>query len=120
MGVSSAATLHPSTETQAEPGKVRAEQTPTFPPSGNPSPAEINRQQNSPAAADRGQDEVKLHWQPPGETVVYQFVNQQGTLIEQVPSKQELNLAREISQELAQEAATEKPAGVEGGKDNGH
>ena len=52
--------------------------------------------------------------------MVYQFVNQQGAVIEQEPSEQELNQAREISQELAQEAARAEPAGVEGGKDNGH
>src|ERR1700683_2643347 len=107
MSVSPALTYPTSTEPQAEPGQVRADQTPpqAFPPSGNDSGEEVSKTQSAPAPAPRGQDEVKLQWQPPGETAVYQFVNQQGTLILQVPSEQELNLSREISQELAQEEA---------------
>jgi hypothetical protein len=31
-----------------------------------------------------------------------------------------LNIARDISQKLAQEGITEKPAVIEGGKDHGH
>jgi hypothetical protein len=92
----------------------------TFPPSGNDAAEEQSPAQSASTAAPRGQDEVKLQWQPPGETAVYQFVNQQGTLILQVPSEQELNLSREISQELAQKEAAKMQAPVgEGGKDNG-
>lgn len=56
------------------------------------------------AVAVRPQDEVKLQFEPPGEIAVYQFVDQHGTLILQVPPQQMLDLARQISQELAQEA----------------
>jgi hypothetical protein len=69
--------------------------------------------------ASRGQDEVKLQWEPPNETAVYQFVDHQGSLIVQVPSMQELNQAREISQELAQESAPKEAPAVEGAKNNG-
>jgi hypothetical protein len=109
-------------EAQAEQGNVRVDQAPpqTFPPSGSDSTGNESQAQSASTPAPRGQDEVKLQWQPPGDTVVYQFVNQQGTLILQVPSEQELNLSRQISQELAQEEAP-KPQAVagEGGKDNG-
>lgn len=60
-----------------------------------------------------------MQMEPPGEIAVYQFVNQQGTLVLQVPPQPVLNLAVEISQELAQEAAP-KAAGIEGEKDHGH
>jgi len=56
----------------------------------------------------------------PDQAVIYQFLNQQGGLILQVPSKQILGPAHEISQELTQEAAPQESAGIEGGKDNGH
>jgi len=64
-------------------------------------------------------DVVKVQLEPPDEIAVYQFVDQQGTLILQVPPQVLLNLARDISQELAAETAA-KSAAVEGGKDNGH
>lgn len=66
------------------------------------------------------QDEVKVQIELPAEIAVYQFVNQQGTLVLQVPPQQVLNIARDISQELAQEAITEKSAAIEGGKEYGH
>jgi hypothetical protein len=112
------------TEPEAEQEKVRAvpPQAPaqTFPPSGNDSTREVSTPQKAPAAAARGEDEVKLQWQPPGETAVYQFVNQQGSVILQVPSEQVLDLGREISQELAHEDAAKQTPAVEGGKDNAH
>jgi hypothetical protein len=75
--------------------------------------------QNPPAAASDPQDEVNVQFEPPGNIAVYQFVNQQGTLVLQVPAQPVLNLARDISQELAEEAATRESATTEGGKDNG-
>jgi hypothetical protein len=122
MSVSAAFGSLPSAEPPAEQENVRVEQAPpqTFPPSGNDATGEDSPVQSASTPAPRGQDEVKLQWQPPGETAVYQFVNQQGTLILQVPSEQELNLSRQISQELAQEAAPKAAAVVgEGGKDHG-
>lgn len=56
--------------------------------------------------------------EPPGEIAVYQFLDQDGTLVLQVPPQQWINLAQEISKELAQEAAP-KPAAVEKGENNG-
>ena len=66
------------------------------------------------------QDEVKVQIEPPAEIPVYQFVNQQGVLVLQVPPQPMLNIARDISQEQVQEAITEKSAPIEGGKDHGH
>ena len=66
------------------------------------------------------QDEVKVQIEPPAEIPVYQFVNQQGTVILQVPPQQLLNIADDISQELARETNTEKSVAIEGGKDHGH
>jgi hypothetical protein len=62
------------------------------------------------------EDAVKVQWDKPDQVIIYQFVNQQGSVIVQVPSEQMLNLARQISQELAQEAAPKLPVRVEGGK----
>jgi len=107
--------LPPSTEPQVEPGEVRVAQASQSVPgsdssgeSGNP---QIHTSESSPV-----QDVVKVQLEPPGEIVVYQFVDQHGTLILQVPPQQILDLARQISQELAQEAAPKEPADVEGGK----
>jgi|ERR1700722_2635140 len=122
MSVSPAFGSQFSTEPQADQGNVRVEKSPpqTFPPSENESNGEDSHTQTAATPVPRGQDEVKLQWQPPGETAVYQFVNQQGTLILQVPSEQELNLSRDISQELAQQEAPKAQAAAgEGGKDNG-
>jgi hypothetical protein len=119
MSVSPALGSQPSTEAQAEQGKTRAEQSQTFPPSGSASTGEISQSQNLPAEDVIPHDEVKVQIEPPGEIAVYQFVNQQGTLVLQVPPQPVLNLAVQISQELAQEAAP-KAAAIEGGKDHGH
>jgi hypothetical protein len=96
---------------------VRAE-TPSIPGSGRTSSGENDPSQSAPAGTASPQDEVKLQFDPPGETAVYQFVDQQGGLILQVPSQQMLNLANEISQELVQEAAHEASAAVARGKDH--
>jgi hypothetical protein len=119
MGVRPTIIFPYSTELQAEGGNLRAQQTQLFPPGGNAPTGENDRTQNASTVTVRGQDEVKLQWQPPDETVVYQFVNQQGSLIFQVPSEQQLNLGREIAQELAQEATAKAPAAAQGEKDDG-
>jgi len=56
--------------------------------------------------------------EPPGEIIVYRFMNQQGTLVLQVPPQQLLDLAQEISKELARKPAPQIPP--EGGDHNGH
>ena len=72
--------------------------------------------ENVSAADSLPQDEVKVQWDSSDQIVVYQFVNQQGSLVLQVPSEQVLNLARQISQELAKEAAPKAASGAEGEK----
>jgi hypothetical protein len=113
MSVSPAVTFPSSAAPQGDQGQVRAEQIQTFPPSGGSSVGESAQQQTTPTSKARGEDEVKLQWEPPGNTVVYRFVDQDGTLILQVPPQQILNLAQEISQELA----PKPPAANEGGKE---
>jgi hypothetical protein len=121
MIVSPTHTFPPSAEDQAAQGKVRAPQEQTFPPSGD-NPPEPARPPESASAgnADPAQDEVKLQWNSAEQIQVYQFVDQQGSLILQVPSQQLLNQAGDIAQELTHEEAP-KPAAaaVEGGKDHG-
>jgi hypothetical protein len=119
MNIGPASAPRPSTQAQVEPGEVRAAQAQRTPAAGTSSNAE-----NKPATAERTatpvpQDEVKVQWDTSDQTVVYQFVNQQGSLVLQVPSEQMLNLARQISQELVQEAAPKEPAGTEGEKSDG-
>jgi hypothetical protein len=80
---------------------VRTEPVQPFPSSGGASNGEKGQPQTSPVPSARGQDEVKLQLEQPGDTVVYRFVDQHGALILQVPPQQILNLAQAISQELA-------------------
>jgi len=104
MSVGPALRIPASTETQVEPGELRAN-APVLPGSGQDSYGKAAAQQSAPAAAVDPQDEVKVQFEPPGEVAVYQFVTQNGSLIVQVPSEQMLSIAREISQTLAQESA---------------
>jgi hypothetical protein len=117
MSVSSALIFPPSPDTQAEAGELRP--IPVVPGSGEDSYGKTIEPQNAPAAAAGPEDEVKMQFESPGDIAVYRFVNQQGTLILQVPSQPMLDLASQISQELAQEAALKEPATAEGGKQNG-
>jgi hypothetical protein len=66
------------------------------------------------------QDEVKVQMEPPGEIAVYQFVDQQGSLVLQVPPQQIVNLAQAIAQELEKEAAPQAPLAREPGGQHGH
>jgi hypothetical protein len=109
----------PSTESQVELEAVRPAQPIDVPGSGSPPTAEIASTGNESKAPSSSEDEVKLQFEPPGDIAVYQFVDQHGTLILQVPPQQMLDLARQISQELAQEAEPKEPAGAAGGKDYG-
>jgi hypothetical protein len=108
----------PSIDAQVEPGQVRPA-SPSPPGSGGESIREIGTSQNSTPAPAGTQDEVKVQLEPPDEIPVYQFVNQQGTVVLQVPPQPLLNLALDISQELAAESASQESAGVDGGKNNG-
>jgi hypothetical protein len=118
MSVSPAQAFPPPPEAQTGQGKVRAQEE-TFPPSGKGSSGEPSAAQRAAKPAPEPQDEVKLQWNPSDPIPVYQFINQQGSLILQVPSEQELNLAREIAQELSQETAPRTTDAVEGSKGNG-
>jgi hypothetical protein len=118
MSVSSALIFPPSTEYPVDRGSVRAE-SPSIPGAGDGSNGENHPAQSAPVELSSPEDEVKVQWNTSDQIVVYQFMNQQGSLILQVPSEQMLNLASQITQELAEEAAPKAPLAVAGGKDNG-
>jgi hypothetical protein len=113
MNVGSVSEYVPSTEYQVETPVVRPG-TSVLTGSGNVSTEETPGPQKAQIVTSSTQDEVKVQLEPPGEIVVYQFVNQQGSLILQVPSEQILSLARQIAQELAQESAPKEPVRTEG------
>lgn len=119
MGVSNLLSFPPSTDTSVETGQVRP--TPAAPqpvPELGPSAESGNPQVRS-SGPNVTEDAVKVQWQPPGETPVYQFLDRHGTLVLQVPPQQVLELASEISQEFAQEDALKKVTGDAGGADHG-
>jgi len=119
MSVNSALIFPPSTAYPVDRGSVRAE-TPSIPLLGSSSTGENAPAQIAPAQGPSPEDAVKVQWDKSDQIVVYQFVNQQGCLILQVPSEQMLNLASQISEELVQEAAHQALAAIGGGKDNEH
>lgn len=116
MSVTPTVTYPPSAASLAENGVVRAEQPRLIPDAGGSSNGETQPIKTASLAPVSPEDEVKVQWDQPDQVVVYQFINQQGSLILQVPSEQMLNLARDISQELAQAAAPKPLNGTEGGK----
>jgi hypothetical protein len=118
MSVSPTPTFPPPPEDAGGSANVRP-QPQTFPPSGNNSPNSVKAPQSNANSADGpAGDEVRLQWNAKEQIPVYQFVNQQGSLILQVPSEQLINLAGEIAEELQQESAP-GAAAVEGAKNNG-
>ena len=120
MSVSPTLKLLPAAESSDAQADVRTADSTVIPASAGAPTGESPQLQNGYLEAAGPQDEVKVHVDPPAEIPVYQFVNQQGILVLQVPPQQMLNIAHDISQELAQETITEKSAMIEGGKDNGH
>jgi len=86
------------------------------PTTGSDPTGETDQAEKVAAEASSPQDEVKVQWDDSDRVEIYQFVNQQGSLILQVPSEQLLSLARQISVELAKDAAEQSAAG-KGGKE---
>ncbi len=118
MNTSPVIVFPPSNEAQGKPAEVRSP-SPANTKSGAAPIKEIGQAQNSPSTVASEQDVVKVQLEPPDDIAVYQFVNQQGTLVLQVPPQPVLNLALEISQELAAEAAPKVPPATAGGKTDG-
>ncbi|MFZ0814504.1 MAG: hypothetical protein WAM78_03240 [Candidatus Sulfotelmatobacter sp.] len=96
-------------------------ETPSIPGAGTGSSRENIPTQTAPAEVPGPEDAVKVQWDTSDQIAVYQFVNQQGSLILQVPSEQMLNLASQITEELAQQSTSGevKPVGGAGGKNHG-
>jgi hypothetical protein len=120
MGVSPALVVSASTSVEVEVRGVRSAQPAPHPLPGSDSSGERDDTQIQLPAPSVTEDEVKVQWEPPGETAVYRFLNQQGELVLQVPSQQMLNLAVDIAQELDQNAAPEQARGSTGGNNHGH
>ncbi len=112
MSMNAVLLFPPSTESPAEQAVVRLSQAVPQPISGRGSPRENDGSQVRGSQANAAQDEVKVQMEPPGEIAVYQFLNQYGTLVLQVPPQQLLNLAQAISKELAQESGFEQAVAV--------
>jgi hypothetical protein len=120
MSVSAVLMVPPSTKSQEEKAAALLAEAVPEPISGTYSERENDVAQPDGSQSSAPQDEVKVQMEPPGEIAVYQFLNQDGTLILQVPPQQWINLALEISKEFSQEAAPKPPAPVEKGEHNGH
>ena len=118
MHVGPAAAFQPSTDLPVDAAGVRAGQTPLPPAPGGGSSGESDRSAESTSGNASPQDVVKVQLEPPGEIVVYQFVDQRGTVVLQVPPQQLLNLAQQISQELERKPASQPIP--EGGNPHGH
>ncbi|HTU40741.1 MAG TPA: hypothetical protein VMF10_03465 [Candidatus Aquilonibacter sp.] len=118
MSVSSVLMFPPSTESQDEPAVVRPAQAASRSISGRDSLRESDGPEIDASPSNAAQDEVKVQMEPPGEIAVYQFLNQYGNVILQVPPQQVLDLAQSISKELAQEAAPQAVP-IEKGEDHG-
>jgi hypothetical protein len=110
----------PSTESQDEKAAVSPAQTAPQPISGNNSSRKIEETRIHRSQSSGAEEEVKVQMEPPGEIAVYQFLNDDGTLVLQVPPQQWINLAQDIAKELAQEAAPKQAAPIEKGENNGH
>jgi hypothetical protein len=54
------------------------------------------------------QDEVKVQWDSLDHLMIYQFVNQSGSLVLQVPSEEVLGVTRGIKESLQQEATKQE------------
>ena len=109
----------PPIQAQADGGEPRPKQDVPRPVAGSPpSPRESVNPANGTSAPSTPQDEVKLQWDSQNQIAIYQFLNQRGELVEQVPSQQMINLARQIEQQLHEEAAARRAVGNVGGKPN--
>jgi len=87
--------------------------------SGTGSSREGTTSPSSAAQSNPPQDEVKVQVESPGDIAVYQFVDQQGSLVLQVPPQQIIELAQQIAQELAEESAANENV-VREGREHGN
>ena len=94
-------------------------------PQVRPAPLrEVQKTQEAAPAASIEQDEVKVQWDTSAHLRIYQFVNQSGALILQVPSEQVLGVSRGIRESLQnkltqQENARQAEATIEGAGSTG-
>lgn len=100
MAVNSLANIRSGTDPEHGAGGVRPAPVPPAPVPRSGAIEKSAHPQEKPAASDVPHDVVKVQLEPPGEIVVYQFVDEHGTVVLQVPPRQVLELAKQISQEL--------------------
>ena len=106
-----------------------ARQVRPAPPQRSPSEDNLvrltQRTQESTPPVSSEQDQVKVQWDTSVHLRIYQFVNQSGALILQVPSEQVLGVTRGIQEALQNEvlqqenAQQAEAAGNAGAKSNG-
>jgi hypothetical protein len=120
MKVSPEPVFPPSTASAVDRAQVRSPENLPIPFPGKHSTTGNDAALKAASTAARTQDEVKLQWDSQDQIAIYQFIDPQGKLVVQVPSEQMVNLAREISRQLIQEAAPHPATANRGGKPNGH
>jgi hypothetical protein len=119
MGVSSVLSIPPPAEGQAQQAAVQLPAPSSSAILGNNPWRESPTAETETSQRAAVQDEVKVQMEPPGEIAVYQFLNQDGTLVLQVPPQQVLNLAEAIAKELEPESNPPNVA-LQKGESNGH
>ena len=118
MRVDPALVFPPPAAPPADGAQLRSDVTRTV--SGQTSPAENSGATKDAAQPETAQDVVDVQWDSENQIRIYRFLDHRGDLVIQVPSEQMVNLAREIQQQLLQEAAAHRASGSGGGKPNGH
>jgi len=118
MRVDPALVFPPPAAPPADGAQVRSDVPGPVP--GQSSTTENGSSPNQAAPPEAAQDEVNVQWDSENQIRIYRFLDRQGDLVMQVPSEQMVNLAREIQQQLLQEAAAHRATGNGGGKPNGH
>jgi hypothetical protein len=120
MKVSPESLFPPSPASQADGAKLRSKPEVPSPVPGNASSQENGNPTKEAPPPAATQDEVKLQWDSENQIVIYQFLDQHGEVVVQVPSQQMVNLARQIEQELLKEAAAHRASGNGGGRRYDH
>lgn len=114
MRVDPALVFPPPAAPPADGGKVRSEGP--RPVLAHSTTAENSSPAKPAAQPETAQDEVNVQWDSENQIRIYRFLDRQGDLVMQVPSEQMVNLARQIQQQLLQEAAAHRAPGNGGGK----
>lgn len=116
MRVDPALVFPPPAAPPADGGKLRSEEPSSVP--GQSSTAENSRPAKTASQPETAQDVVNVQWDSENQIRIYRFLDHRGELVMQVPSEQMVNLAREIQQQLLQEAAAHRAARLEANRND--